>query len=600
MPEIVKDASREDVRILSRGVGKWKVRIQFSLERFKDNRELFLKINAVKRQLAKEINLPPQLLEFGDISERREEQGMLSVTVDIFKKAIKNGPLALHLAPAVSDYGVEFPDMIATIDLFIFDKLGALVTEEKVAKFLAKRNIDQDLIPWAVIRESLTRLLEDPTPIIGLEIARGEFPDPGGDAHLTFPSFEGVTLEEINRRVEDRRVSQGQVLVQKLPPHRGVRNGKNVRGEPIQSPMGRDIQIQAGRGAIINLNGTEITAQTGGLMMVEVVDSNAYSESGGGRKGNETIIRIKVNPLRVIKADQELDICTNSSVEIHGRVPAGSRIISSSEIIIKGDIEENVILESNNDIFVSGRLLGGSLTSQHNVVVSGIVAGGEIVAKDKVCITNSASDAQIIGSEVEVHELHGGIVIAKGRAVVGKIGAGKDGQRPEIRIGAEDFHEKRLQENRKFIDFGNSNLEGMMRLFGEGIVNMVTSTNLKSMFLRHARERRLETKSGYDRKQAQAVLRLLDSTSSIRELLSEKVGENDQLSKKIEEAMAELKELVILEGNSSELHVKLGTRTADVPASRAPVRLSQVGEEAITEEQMPAEASPAAVDQKIV
>jgi len=600
MPEVVENASREDVRILSKGVGKWKVRIQFSIERFKDNRELFLKINAVKRQLAKEIDLPPQLLEFGDISERKEEQGMLSVTVDIFKKAIKNGPLTLQLMPASSDYGMEFPDMIATIDLFVFDQLGSLITEEKVAKFLAKRNIDKELIQWSVLREALVRLLNDTTPILGLEIARGEFPDPGDDAHLTFPSFEGMTLEQINRRVEERRVSQGQTLVQKRPPRRGGKSGKNVRGETIPAPMGRDIPLEAGRGAIIKLDGTEITAQTGGLMIVEVVDPKADSGTATSGKRHETTIRVKVNPLRIINAEQEMDICTNSSVEIHGRIPAGSRIISSSEIIIKGDIEDNVILESNNDIFVNGRLLGGSLTSQHSVFVTGIVAGGEITARDKVCVTDAASDAQIIGSEVEVQELQGGTVIAKAKAVLGKIGAGHDGKRPEIRIGADDFHKKRVQENTKFIDFGNSNLGEMARLFGDGIVNMVTSTNLKSMFLRHARERRLETKSSYDRKQAQAVLRLLDSTSSIRELLTEKVTENDQLSKKIDEAMGELKQLVILEENSSELYVKLGTRTIEFPASKAPVKLSQVGEGAIREEEVIDRAGLLAKDQKIV
>jgi hypothetical protein len=107
-------------------------------------------------------------------------------------------------------------------------------------------------------------------------------------------------------------------------------------------------------------------------------------------------------------------------------------------------------------------------------------------------------------------------------------------------------------------------------------------------------------REGYDRKQAQAVLRLLDSTSSIRELLTEKVTENDQLSKKIDEAMGELKQLVILEENSSELYVKLGTRTIEFPASKAPVKLSQVGEGAIREEEVIDRAGLLAKDQKIV
>jgi uncharacterized protein (DUF342 family) len=587
MSETIEEISKDDVKVVSEGVGKWKVRIHLAIDRLKDNRALFLKINDVKRQLAKEINLPPQLLEFGDITDRKEENGILAVTVDIFKKIMQSGPLALHLLPATSDYGFECSNMIASLDLYVFDSLGSLITEEKIDKLLKKHKIKSEYMHWDAIHDALNRLLADPTPIIGLEVARGEFPDPGRDAKLTFPAFEGMTIEEIVTRVDDRRVRQGQILVQKLPPQCGIKNGTDVRGEQIPAPSGRDIRIEAGRGSIINLSATEITAQGDGLMMVELIhDHNELVTEDADDARGELIVRIKVNPLKIIEGGEELDICTNCSVEIHGRVPAGSRIISSSEIIIKGDIDAGAILQSNNDIHINGRILGGSLTSQHSVIISGSVSGGEITAKEKVRIDSAASDAQIIGSDVKVMELQGGAVIAQTKAVLGKVKTGKNGKKPEVRIGAEDFHLNRVQENKKFIDFGISNLDEMTKVFGDEIVNMITGSNLKAMFLRHARERRLTTKSGYDKSQAKAVMRLLDSTSSIRELLNEKNKENSQLSKKIEQAMGAIKELVILEGSSCDVQVKLGTQMIEVAPFGASMKFSQIGIEEIKAEKL--------------
>jgi hypothetical protein len=586
MPHTPTATSSETIRILSKGVGKWKVMLRLPMDQVRGRKALFKKISLVKQQLAQMLELPAKLLEFGDIKEKKQEGDYLTVKLDVAKKQAESGPLMIHILPATSDYGVEFPDMVATLDLYVFDAFDSLVSEDKIHNLIKKHQIPPEMVKWNDIRQSIEQLVDTQTPIHGLEIARGYFPEPGKDAEIQFPSSGNLSIDEVVQNIDYRRVRRGDFILHKINPQRGRKEGVNVRGEPIPSPMGKNIRIKAGRGTIIDLSDTKISSQIDGLMVVEYAEEQPenHDNSGDEKKAPIPTIHVKVNPLRLIDGDEQLDLCTNSSVEVLGNLKPGSKIISASEIIIKGDVEEGTSLESKEDIHIFGTTEKAALTSHKGVYLTGNASETEITAKEAVTVDGAAVDTTITGGEVNAMELHGGGVIAKERVTIGKIAAGKDGRIPDIKVGADDFHRNRVQENERFIDFGQSNLNEMRKIFGESMVEQVNRVNLKSMFLRHLKDLRLTSRTSYQKDQARSVMRLLDSTSSIRELLNEKVKENNELSELIQKALSALKELVILEGNSSPINVKLGSHIVKVPAADGGRKFSQEGENEIAEE----------------
>ena len=167
---------------------------------------------------------------------------------------------------------------------------------------------------------------------------------------------------------------------------------------------------------------------------------------------------------------------------------------------------------------------------------------------------------------------------------MGKIVAGSDGKKPKIKVGVEDYHKNRVQENRKFIKFSAVNLGEMKNIFGDEIVEKVNRVNMKAMFLKHVKEVRLNSKITYRKDQTESLMRLLDSTSSIRELLDEKINENNELGRKIEDAIGALKQVEILRGNTTPIQLKLGSKTKEIPAQKKSIRLSQTNDEEIKEE----------------
>ena len=171
--------------------------------------------------------------------------------------------------------------------------------------------------------------------------------------------------------------------------------------------------------------------------------------------------------------------------------------------------------------------------------------------------------------------------MAKEKVKLGKIVAGNDAKEPVIKVGVEDYHQNRVQENRKFIEFSAVNLGEMKNIFGDEIVDKVNRVNMKAMFLKHVKEVRLTSKITYRKDQTEDIMRLLDSTASIRELLDEKTKENNELSRKIEQALGALKQVEIHRGSTTPIHLKLGLKTKEIGAQKQSVRLIQTNDDDI-------------------
>ncbi len=64
--------SSNDVEILSKGVGKWKILLKIPIDQVKGKKELYQKINKIKKQLAESLELPPNYWNLVSFPKRKK------------------------------------------------------------------------------------------------------------------------------------------------------------------------------------------------------------------------------------------------------------------------------------------------------------------------------------------------------------------------------------------------------------------------------------------------------------------------------------------------------------------------------------------------
>lgn len=148
-------------------------------------------------------------------------------------------------------------------------------------------------------------------------------------------------------------VEKGEILAVKQPGHPGT-PGMDVYGKPINVTPVRDLNIAVGDGVSLSADGLQAIATVAGLPFLQ----NGI---------------LKVN--KVFELPGDADVSTGN-------------ITVDADIIIRGNVLENVKVESKSGVIVvnglvSGALLrtGGSITVLRNVVRSQLIAGGATVTQ---------------------------------------------------------------------------------------------------------------------------------------------------------------------------------------------------------------------------
>ena len=141
-------------------------------------------------------------------------------------------------------------------------------------------------------------------------------------------------------------VSIGDVLAVKTAPAIPGRDGFTVTGEPLKAKKGRDIPLKSGKGTVLLDNGTKVVAISPGRPKYE--------------KGI-----INVIPTLVINRD--LDISTGN-VHFDG------------DIVIKGNIAENLKVSAGGDITVLGNIYHANVYTKGNIKVYGNIINSKVSA----------------------------------------------------------------------------------------------------------------------------------------------------------------------------------------------------------------------------
>jgi hypothetical protein len=218
----------------------------------------------------------------------------------------------------------------------LIKKLGlADITRE-----LEQLSITQNIEVGHIFQE-----LQEPTfkPVL---VAHGSHPVPGVDGRLDLFFTEKIEKQffEVDGLIDYRNstqipsVKKGEVIAQKIPPIEGI-VGYNVYGQLLIPSKPQDIAV----------------------LMREHVEKHA----------DGSIVAMKEGRPRITGTNTKiLDISTSYIVAGNVDISTGN-IVFTGDVIVHGDVTENMIIESLGNIYVMGSVYSATLTATGSIIIKG-------------------------------------------------------------------------------------------------------------------------------------------------------------------------------------------------------------------------------------
>ncbi len=222
-------------------------------------------------------------------------------------------------------------------------------SEEWVTRKQCEEKLQETGIIFGIDREMLKNVV-DKRLSEPVKIARGIKPRPGKKAKLQlhFVSEKKVKPRERDDGTVDyhnlemvESVDVGQLLATKEPPTPGEA-GMTVRGDEIEGPYGKDFQLRAGNGAVLDEEGLRVHSEASGHPVCE--------------RGN----RISVYPIYRVKRNVDFGV---GNVDFVGTVHIGGGVASGFTVKARGDIQ------------VGGSSSAEQVTAGQDVIVGGGIQG---------------------------------------------------------------------------------------------------------------------------------------------------------------------------------------------------------------------------------
>lgn len=224
--------------------------------------------------------------------------------------------------------------------------LSTLTIEQIIADF-EKKSITRNLNIPAIYAE-----LNHPThqPVC---VAEGQPPVPATDAKLdllfaenieeAFAEIEGSADHHNHLQIPSAK--EGDVIVRKHLPREGI-PGCDVYGSILPAAPPRDIQVVAKEHTLL-LPSHEITA---------------LKEGRPRMTGNNV---------------KYFDISANYVIPGNVNITTGN-IVFSGDITVRGDVEDNMIIESLGNVYIYGNVYKSTITATGSILVLGNVAGSRL------------------------------------------------------------------------------------------------------------------------------------------------------------------------------------------------------------------------------
>ncbi|GAB2672964.1 DUF342 domain-containing protein [Paenibacillus thermoaerophilus] len=267
------------------------------------------------------------------VSEDKLEAYLTVNRTQRFAWTLKDHPRALHVALRAE----EDPSIILET-LSLQDILSAL------EQMNIKMNLDVAAIQTEILRPSRRKV----------KIAKGKPPVQGQDAQLEL--FFSETIENVFTEVKgvvDYRnhlniptVKRGDVIAQKTPPVEG-QAGYDVFGNVLLPRPVKDILI------------------AGKNQHVEITPDFRVIAKKAGRP------RVTGNKIKYFDVNTSFVVPGNVDLET-------GNIVFSGDVIVYGDVMDNMIIESLGNIYVAGSVFNSTLTATGSIAVQGNVIGSNL------------------------------------------------------------------------------------------------------------------------------------------------------------------------------------------------------------------------------
>lgn len=208
-------------------------------------------------------------------------------------------------------------------------------------------------IDWEKCSEAIASCKEGETVI-----ARGEPPKPGKEGHveLLFTSKSKIPIKaeeddtvDFRQRYIYNSVEAGEILAIKHPPEVGS-TGTSVTGEIIAPPVPRDVVLCAGEGTMLTKDGKRVVAT---------------------RSGRPTVSRRR----NMVKVSVVNELVHTGDVDL-----SSGNILFKGDILVLGNVTENMSVESNQNIMIKGLVCGAKVQASGSIFVQGNILSSTITA----------------------------------------------------------------------------------------------------------------------------------------------------------------------------------------------------------------------------
>ena len=331
---------------------------------------------------------------------------------------VTNFPLIISILYKETQQPLEIGKYLPSIEIEIaLDKMTALIyineTKDKIQEnqnhikqqiqlLLAEKNINHGLIPIDLSS------VETGKAII---VAKGTAPIKGDDAkveYLEIPKRKPVIREDGRADYLDMNfiteIHEGDWLGEKIPAKGGT-SGKNIFGEVISAPTGRDIPLKYDKKTAIEVEEDD--------KIILRAKNNGVVEHRQGL--------LSVSPHLPIDGDvgyETGNIQFNGSVSIHGTVQNGFSVIATGDISIdslEGINGAKLIKSTGGDIFIRGGVFGLSKTiiEAKNNIFAKHVNEATLIAGNDIYIGSYVLGSNLSANKIIVDERNGKIIGGK-------------------------------------------------------------------------------------------------------------------------------------------------------------------------------------------
>ena len=487
-----------------------------------DDLSLISLLHTAKKQISAQYDLKLSSLKYLNLNKRQTESGDIDLSFSIMYQASTTGSSKVRTMSLNSSDGTEYKDMVAYLDLYPETPSGLKTSREDIYQLLSASQIPGNQVNEKVLAENIAELHQTGRPVKDICLIQGKYPSESRDAELKY--YCNVKKTSPQKFISADKIESGQLICRKTPPLRGASEGVNVKGIKIPPREPSDIELVAGKNVQSTEDDNEIVASTKGLLHIEQIIS---SEANVQYK-----LIFNIETIEEYDGSKRLNITVDKPIEIKGGLKKGSKIVSQREVIISGDIEEEVSIQTMGSIFIEGSIIGADISSQKDIDGLQNVKSSKLTAEGKIVINGLAKNSILSGHEVIVNEACGCDITAGSKIEINDMTTNENGYIGSLRAGLKCHLDEIVEENKKFIEITSGSLYKLKNVFGEEIIDSLKSTNVAQLMIRHSENlKRMGFQITRD-EQKETLRKLLGTVNPLREMIRDREESIRQIERK--------------------------------------------------------------------